>query len=77
HINQTYNIGTGEEISIESALQTIASVLDMEVEYETRPPRLQDPPRMVFNIDKAKKYLKYNPKYNFRQGMEELREVWK
>lgn len=76
HTNQIYNIGSGEEISIESALKTIADVLGMEVEYEKKGARLEDPPRMVFSIDKARKYLSYEPKYNFRQGIEDLKGVW-
>tara|TARA_Y100000034_G_C6905707_1_gene420175 strand:+ start:3903 stop:4748 length:846 start_codon:yes stop_codon:yes gene_type:complete len=76
HINSVFNIGTGEEMTIIDTVKAVSEVLNVDIDFEQLPPRSQDPPRMVFSIEKAKKYLGYEPKYSFRKGLEKLKDFW-
>jgi len=70
-LNETYNIGTGEELSTEGVFKTLADFFDYHKEFERLPLRVVDPLRFVFDISKAKRELGYEPKYNFKHGIED------
>lgn len=69
NINDTYNIGTGEEMTIEGVFETLADIFDYHKEFERLPMRTVDPLRFVFDVSKAKSKLGFEAKYSFKQGM--------
>jgi nucleoside-diphosphate-sugar epimerase len=69
-LNQIYNIGTGIELSTEGVFDILADYFNYHVPYEKKPLRSVDPPRFVFSIEKARKYLKYEPQFPFKVGIE-------
>jgi len=64
-----YNIGTGEEINIIEAYEILKNALGKKLPPKIKEARNVDAQRFVFNIDKAKSYLKYKPEYSFRAGI--------
>ena len=70
-LNQTYNIGTGEELTTEGVFKILADFFDYHKEFERLPIRVVDPLRFVFDISKAKRELGYKPEYNFKHGIED------
>jgi len=70
-LNETYNIGTGEELTTEDVFNQLKEFFNYDKEFEKLPLRVSDPNRFVYDISKAKKLLNYNPQYNFKKGMED------
>ena len=70
-LNETYNIGTGEELTTEGVFKILADFFDYHKEFERLPLRVVDPLRFVFDISKARKGLGYNPEYTFKKGIED------
>lgn len=70
--NQVFNIGTGEELSAEDAGIIVCQVAGYDGEIERIEQRSVDASRFVFDISKARKMLGYEPKYTFRQGLEDI-----
>lgn len=71
---QAYNIGTGIETRTEDAAKMICEVFDWKGEIEKREARTVDPSRFVFDINKAKNLLGYDPKYDFRSSLLQIKE---
>jgi nucleoside-diphosphate-sugar epimerase len=71
-LNETYNIGTGEELSAKEAGDIICEMFGWVGEVEKKLGRSVDPLHFVYDISKAKKLLKYNPKYSFRDGLKDF-----
>ena len=75
--NQVYNIAFGEEtvlINLINKLKELLSEHDSkiaEVEPTHGPERLGDVRYSLASIDKAKRYLGYNPTHNINKGLEE------
>lgn len=67
--HQAYNIGTGEEITTEDAMNEICKVTKYEGEIKKEEVRTVDANRFVFDISKARNMLGYNPQYNFHDGL--------
>lgn len=74
-VNTVYNTAYGEQTSLNQLVCYIKEVL-FEFDNEIKKiniihgsNRLGDIPHSLANIDKAKKLLGYNPKYNLREGL--------
>lgn len=72
--NQVYNIGTGEELTTESAAQTICDVFGYDGEIQKVEQRTVDPDRFVFDCSKAERMLGFKAKYSFKAGLEEMKK---
>jgi nucleoside-diphosphate-sugar epimerase len=72
--NQVYNIGTGEELTAEDAMDTIAEVFDYSGPIEHQGSRSVDAQRFVYDVSKATERLGFTAEYGFRQGLEDMRE---
>ena len=70
--NQTYNIGTGEELTAEDAGQIVCEVAGYTGEIERQEVRTVDASRFVYDISKARKMLGYHPRYSFREGLQDM-----
>lgn len=69
---QVYNIGTGEEMSAQRAGDIICDLLGWEDGVEKLEGRTVDPSRFVYNIEKARVWLGFDPDYDFRRGLEDM-----
>lgn len=70
--NQTYNIGTGEELSAKRAGDILCELLGWKDGIEEMKGRTVDPARFVFDISKAKRMLGYKPEWTFEQGIADM-----
>lgn len=76
-INQVYNTACGERTTLNQLVDYLkeflsefdSKIADVEVVYG--PNRIGDIPHSLACIDKARKYLNYNPKYSMRDGLRE------
>lgn len=66
-----YNIGTGKETSINEIFDKIKEILSAEGKKVYQKAKLGDLKRSCLNISKAKKELKWQPKYNLEKGLKE------
>ena len=71
--NQVYNVGTGEELTTESAAKTICDVFGYDGEIQRVEQRTVDPDRFVFDCSKAERMLGFKAQYSFRAGLEEMK----
>jgi len=70
--NQVYNIGTGEELTAQSAGEIICKTVEYSGKINIKKPREADAQRFVYDISKARNMLGYKPKYSFRQGLKDM-----
>jgi nucleoside-diphosphate-sugar epimerase len=73
--NQVYNIGTGEELSAEDAVQSLSEVFGYSGPIEHAGRRAVDASRFVYDVSKAKERLGFTAQYSFRQGLEAMRDA--
>ena len=59
-----FNLGTGKGYSVLEVIHTTAEELKTPITYKFGQRREGDPPRLVANIDSAKRHLKFKPKHN-------------
>jgi UDP-glucose-4-epimerase GalE len=59
-----FNLGTGKGYSVLEVIHTAAEELKTPITYKFGNKREGDPPRLVANIDSAKRHLKFKPKHN-------------
>ena len=83
-INNTYNIACGDRNTINDLVNYLKTCLSnydsgiKNIKVIFGPKRSGDIPHSHASIDKAKKLLNYNPKYSFRQGLDEaVKWYWK
>lgn len=72
--NQAYNIGTGEELSAESAGKLVCEVWGYKGYIDIQEQRTVDPDRFVFDCSKAERMLNFKADYDFRAGLEDMKE---
>jgi nucleoside-diphosphate-sugar epimerase len=72
--NQVYNIGTGEELTAESAGKIICEAFGYTGGIEIKEQRTVDPDRFVFDCSKAERMLGFKADYSFRAGLEDMRK---
>ena len=70
--NQTYNIGTGEEITAEEAGRLVCKLAGYDGKIDVEKGREVDPQRFVFDTSKAKNYLGFEAAYTFERGLKEM-----
>ena len=83
-INNTYNIACGDRNTINDLVNYLKTCLSnydsgiKNIKVIFGPKRSGDIPHSHASIDKARKLLNYNPKYSFRQGLDEaVKWYWK
>lgn len=67
-----YNIGESRTISLSTMIETIENTLDKKAIREFLPKQQGDVERTLADITKARKELKYNPAFDFKDGIEEF-----
>ena len=70
--NQTYNIGTGEELSAEDAGKLICEQAQYKGKIQKKEMRTVDPERFAFDCDKAKRMLGFEADFNFKEGLKDM-----
>jgi len=70
--NQTYNIGTGEELSAESAGKLICEETGYKGKIEKKEQRTVDPERFVYDCTKAEKMLNFKAEFGFKKGLADM-----
>jgi len=76
-INKVYNVAFGERNTLNDLIEYLKESLsaydpkikDIQIKYG--PNRAGDIPHSLASIDKAKHFLKYNPQYSLKQGLNE------
>ncbi len=71
------NIATGEEITINKIIGTIAEILGYNKPFIHEPPRLADVRRHRADISLARNLIGYEPKIRFEEGIKETIEWYK
>jgi UDP-glucose 4-epimerase len=71
HLNEIFNIGTGEELTTIRVFEIMRKFFKYDKEFDIRPARIVDPPRFVYDISKAKRLLGYNPRFSFEEGLKD------
>lgn len=72
--NQTYNIGTGQELSAEEAGKIICKVFKYKGKIEKKIQRTVDPDRFVFDCLKAEVMLGFKAQYDFEKGLRHMQK---
>nr|MBI5456058.1 NAD(P)-dependent oxidoreductase [Candidatus Levybacteria bacterium] len=68
------NIGTGKQYSNKEIVKKIEKILKLKLKLGTFPKRAWDTDNWVANNQKARKVLKWNPKYSIDQGLKKTIE---
>ncbi len=71
------NIASGEEITINKIIKTIAEFLDYNKPFIYEPQRIADVRRHKADISLAKKLIDFEPKIRFEEGIKETIEWYK
>ena len=66
---EVFNIGYGEETSINELARKINEILQMNIQPAYDEPRLGDIKRSFADISWARKMLKYEPMVDFSEGL--------
>ena len=69
-VNKVYNVACGERISLNRLWKDLQNASNIEIEATYGPPRRGDVRDSLAQIDKAKQFLKYDPKFDVSQGIE-------
>ena len=73
-----YNIGSGEEIDLNTLAKTIIDMTNSKSKIVYKPWRLGERgTRLQVSIKKAKRILKYKPVYDFEEGLERTIQYFK
>lgn len=70
--NQTYNIGTGEELSAEEAGKIVCDYAGYKGEVKVEEARTVDPERFYFDVSKAERMLGFKAQYDFASGLKDM-----
>lgn len=71
------NIGTGQDIPMNSLLRNICSYMNYSGEWEHKEARTSDVRKLCADIKKAKKVLGFEPSVNFEEGIKETLDWYK
>jgi len=69
---QPINIASGVETNIKSLIHVVCNIMGCRAKVDWKESLAVGPERRVFNIDKAKKYLKFEPKISLQEGLLDL-----
>jgi len=72
HVNEHYNIGTGEEVTTAEAVDILSELTGYTGEIERTRIRVVDAPRFVLETSKATRLLGFKPEWSFRAGLEDM-----
>jgi UDP-glucose 4-epimerase len=72
HTRQAYNIGTGRATSIKDVCELCIKATKSPLTMELKPAREFDFPVFVYDIAKAQTLLKFDPKWNLYDGIEDI-----
>jgi len=72
HTRQAYNIGTGRATSIKDVCELCIKAMKSNLTMEIKPAREFDFPVFVYDISKAQTLLKFDPKWNLFEGIEDV-----
>jgi len=72
HTRQAYNIGTGRATSIKDVCELCIKAMKSNLVMEIKPAREFDFPVFVYDISKAQTLLKFDPKWNVLDGIEDI-----
>jgi UDP-glucose 4-epimerase len=72
-----YNVGTGIETSINELYKKIQKIFNSKIPPKYLPPQPGEVKRNCLNISKIKKELDWNPKYNLKDGISEIKNYLK
>jgi UDP-glucose 4-epimerase len=75
--NDAFNIGTGVETSTNQLFETLAQATGHQAAPKRTVARLGDLQKSVLDASKAKKLLKWEPKYDLKAGLEETVQYYK
>ncbi|MFT5719583.1 MAG: UDP-glucuronate 4-epimerase [Oleiphilaceae bacterium] len=67
---EVFNLGTEEENTTKTGIETVESILGISVKIDHQPSRPGDQSRTKANIDKARRILNYNPQTSLKEGLE-------
>ncbi len=69
-VAKTYNVGTGEEITMREVLEKILYIMDREdLKIQFMHDRPADVPRLWVKADKLKSIINFKPEFTFEQGL--------
>ncbi len=66
---EIFNLGTENENSTQTGIDTIEEILGLTVKIDHQPARPGDQSRTKANIDKARRVLNYNPQTSLKEGL--------
>ncbi len=72
---EIFNLGTEEENSTATGINTVEELLNTTIEIENKPARPGDQSRTKANIDKARRVLNYNPQISLKEGLKQ-QVIW-
>ena len=72
HTRQAYNIGTSRATSIKDVCQLCIKAMKTDLTMEIKSAREFDFPVFVYDISKAQALLKFDPKWNLYEGIEDI-----
>jgi UDP-N-acetylglucosamine 4-epimerase len=72
-VNQVYNIGYGQQVSLVQLVQYLKKITGVNVEPVYAPERVGDVKHSLADISKAKALLEYDPAVSVEEG---LRQTW-
>ena len=76
-INQVYNVAYGERTTINQMLDNISNIENKIINVKYRESRAGDVKHSLADIAKAKRLLKYNPLFTFKNGLIEAYKYYK
>ncbi|MCX7590593.1 MAG: UDP-glucose 4-epimerase GalE [Kiritimatiellae bacterium] len=74
--SDAFNLGIGRGYSVREVVETAREVTGHEIPVVIGPRRPGDPPRLVAAVEKARKILKWEPRYTDLRGMIETAWQW-
>ena len=77
HVNEDYNVGTGEETTTEGALELLSKLTHYTGPIDRQAMRAVDAPKFVLSVDKARRLLGWKPLWDFQTGLTETLKLVK
>lgn len=74
--NQTYNVGSPEEISAEKAGEMVCKTFGYDGEVEKKEGRTVDPARFWMATEKSEKMLGFKTEYTLQDGLIDMKETY-
>ncbi|MFQ6064269.1 MAG: NAD-dependent epimerase/dehydratase family protein [Candidatus Bathyarchaeia archaeon] len=75
HTHQIYHIGSGRANSILDVYDLCADALNSKIKPVIKAPRPSDYPVFLYDIEKARKLLEYEPQWTLKQGINRMVEI--